>query len=106
MFPLLYDCAESQLVFIRLELHDAFDALYYPVRAQTTSQHPHRTRPAARGRRYWVRRDGKNSAKMPEATPSPIAEHIRRWLAANSWPSWAVPKYGLLMVLANNQNNF
>ena len=36
------------------------------------------------GRRYWVRRDGKYSTKVPEATASQIAEHIRRWLVANT----------------------
>ena len=36
------------------------------------------------GRWYWVRRDGKYSTKVPDATPSQIAEHIRRWLVANT----------------------
>ena len=36
------------------------------------------------GRWYWVRRDGKYSTKVREATPSQIAEHIRRWLVANT----------------------
>jgi hypothetical protein len=36
------------------------------------------------GRRYWVRRDGKYSTKMPEATATQIAERIRRWLVANT----------------------
>jgi hypothetical protein len=36
------------------------------------------------GRRYWVRRDGKYSTKMPEATATQIAERIRRWLTANT----------------------
>jgi len=30
--------------------------------------------------RFWVRRDGKQSAKMPEATATEIADQIRRWL--------------------------
>ncbi len=34
------------------------------------------------GKRYWVRRDGKDSAKLPEATVSQIAERIRRWLVS------------------------
>jgi len=36
------------------------------------------------GRRYGVRRDGKYSTKVPEATASRIAERIRRWLVANT----------------------
>ncbi len=36
------------------------------------------------GQRYWVRRDGKYSTKVPEATATQIAEHIRRWLVANT----------------------
>ena len=32
------------------------------------------------GKRYWIRRDGKDSTKLPEATASQIAERIRRWL--------------------------
>jgi len=36
------------------------------------------------GRRYWVRQDGKYSTNVPEATPSQIAERIRRWLVANT----------------------
>ena len=36
------------------------------------------------GRRYWVRRDGKHSKKVPEATATQIAERIRRWLVANT----------------------
>ncbi len=36
------------------------------------------------GRRYWVGRDGKYSTKVPEAMASQIAEHIRRWLVANT----------------------
>ena len=36
------------------------------------------------GRRYWVRRDGKHSSKVPEATASQIAERIRRWLVTNT----------------------
>ena len=35
-------------------------------------------------RRYWVRRDGKYSTKVREATATQIAERIRRWLVANS----------------------
>jgi hypothetical protein len=35
-------------------------------------------------RRYWVRRDGKYSTKVPEATASQIAERIRRWLVTNT----------------------
>ena len=34
------------------------------------------------GKRYWIRRDGKDSAKLPEATASQIAERIRRWLVS------------------------
>ena len=30
--------------------------------------------------RFWVRRNGKQSAKLPEATATEIADHIRRWL--------------------------
>jgi len=32
------------------------------------------------GTRYWIRRDGKDSTKLPEATASQIAERIRTWL--------------------------
>ena len=31
--------------------------------------------------RFWVRRNGKQSLKLPEATATEIADHIRRWLA-------------------------
>ena len=34
------------------------------------------------GKRYWIRRDGKDSVKLPEATASQIAERIRRWLVS------------------------
>ena len=30
------------------------------------------------GKRYWIRRNGKPSTKVPEATASQIAERIRR----------------------------
>jgi hypothetical protein len=30
--------------------------------------------------RFWVRRNGKQSLKLPEATATEIADHIRRWL--------------------------
>lgn len=36
------------------------------------------------GRRYWFRRGGKHLTKVPEAAPSQIAEHVRRWLVANT----------------------
>ncbi len=36
------------------------------------------------GRRYWVRRDGTYSTKVPEATSSQVAEHIRRCLVAHT----------------------
>ena len=36
------------------------------------------------GRRHWVRRDGKHSTKVPEATAAQIAERIRRRLVANT----------------------
>ena len=35
------------------------------------------------GRKFWVRRDGKQSTQVPEATATEIAQRIRRWLAAN-----------------------
>ena len=35
------------------------------------------------GRKFWVRRDGKRSAQVPEATATQIAERIRRWLSGN-----------------------
>ena len=35
------------------------------------------------GKRYWIRRNGEPSTKVPEATASQIAEHIRRWLVKN-----------------------
>ena len=34
------------------------------------------------GKRYWIRRDGKDSAKLPEATASQIAERMRRCLVS------------------------
>ena len=34
------------------------------------------------GKRYWIRRDGKDSTKLPEATASQIAERIRRWFVS------------------------
>ena len=34
-------------------------------------------------RRFWVRRDGKYSTKVPVATATEIAERTRRWLVAN-----------------------
>ena len=36
------------------------------------------------GKRYWIRCDGKESAKLPEATASQIAERIRRWLVSKT----------------------
>jgi hypothetical protein len=33
-------------------------------------------------RRFWIRRDGRKSKKMPEATATEIAEAIRKWLVA------------------------
>jgi len=36
------------------------------------------------GRRYWIRRDGKYSTKVPERATIQIAERIRRWLVANT----------------------
>jgi hypothetical protein len=36
------------------------------------------------GKRFWIRRDGKHSTKLPEATASQIAERIRRWLVSES----------------------
>ncbi len=30
--------------------------------------------------RFWVRKNGKQSAKLPEATATEIADQIRRWL--------------------------
>ena len=35
------------------------------------------------GKRYWIRRDGKDSTKLPEATASQIAERIRHWLVSH-----------------------
>jgi len=32
------------------------------------------------GQKFWVRRDGKRSEKVPEATATQIADLIRRWL--------------------------
>jgi len=32
------------------------------------------------GQRFWVRRDGKRSVRVPEATASQVADLIRRWL--------------------------
>jgi hypothetical protein len=34
------------------------------------------------GKRFWIRRDGKDSTKVPEATATQIAERIRRWLVS------------------------
>ena len=34
------------------------------------------------GKRCWIRRDGKDSTKLPEATASQIAERLRRWLVS------------------------
>jgi len=36
------------------------------------------------GKRYWIRRDGKPSTKVSEATASQIAERFRRWLVSDS----------------------
>jgi len=35
------------------------------------------------GKRYWIRRGGKHSTKLRDATASQIAERIRSWLVAN-----------------------
>ena len=35
-------------------------------------------------KRYWIRRNGEHSSKVPEASASQIAERIRRWLVSNS----------------------
>ena len=32
------------------------------------------------GQRFWIRRDGKRSQMIPEATASQVADLIRRWL--------------------------
>ena len=40
-------------------------------------------------RRYWVVRDRKKSAKLPEATATQIAEAIRKWLAAEHDKPWS-----------------
>ena len=34
------------------------------------------------GGRFWIRRDGKVSESLPEATASEIADRIRRWIVA------------------------
>ena len=34
--------------------------------------------------RFWVRVDGKNATKLPEATATEIANRIRRWIVENS----------------------
>ena len=33
--------------------------------------------------RFWVRVDGKNATKLPEATATEIADRIRRWIVEN-----------------------
>jgi len=35
------------------------------------------------GQKFWVRRDGKLSQALPEATASEIADRIRRWIVAD-----------------------
>jgi len=35
------------------------------------------------GQKFWVRRDGKLSQTLPEATASEIADRIRRWIVAD-----------------------
>ena len=35
-------------------------------------------------KRFWVRRNGKQSAKLPEATATEIADQIRRWLVGTT----------------------
>jgi len=32
------------------------------------------------GTRFWIRRDGKYSEKLPEATATQIADELRKWL--------------------------
>jgi hypothetical protein len=34
--------------------------------------------------RFWVRRNGKQSAKLPDATATEIADQIRRWLVGTA----------------------
>jgi hypothetical protein len=34
--------------------------------------------------RFWVRVDGKNAKKLPEATATEIADRIRRWIVENA----------------------
>jgi hypothetical protein len=34
------------------------------------------------GKGYWIRRDGTDCAKLPEATASQIVERLRRWLVS------------------------
>jgi hypothetical protein len=34
-------------------------------------------------RRFWIRRNGKRSTKMPQATATEIADEIRRWLVGS-----------------------
>jgi hypothetical protein len=36
------------------------------------------------GKRFWVRRDGKHSEKLREATATQVAERIRHWLVASA----------------------
>ena len=64
--------------------------------APTFRRHPHQLEkrggpthrieliPQTGGKRYWIRRNGKPSTKVPEATASQIAERIRRWLVENT----------------------
>ena len=33
------------------------------------------------GKRFWIRRDGKSSDKLPVATATQIANELRRWLS-------------------------
>jgi hypothetical protein len=42
--------------------------------------------------RFWVRRDGKRSLKLPQATATQIADKIRRWLAGSF--EWTDPLPG------------
>ena len=39
-------------------------------------------------RRFWLRRNGNRSAKLPEATATEIAEQIRKWLAGEHDKPW------------------
>ena len=52
--------------------------------------------------RFWVRRNGKQLEKLPEATATEIADQIRRWLVGTvELADHGLPELAILLGLPN-----